>query len=167
MLLEISSRKYNFYRLYIDWLNVSIKKKSLEFWQQLDSLLLYICFQKHERQAQQHFQEQQRRKREEEERQRQAEYQARRDRDDGRSDSSCGDHHHDKSHSGKSRPGVGEALLGGRNPNVPARFWETTMSWNWSRSSLYRTSFLPARPVPRSHPRVANPSYRVSLVLSF
>lgn len=83
---------------------------------------MYMCFQKHERQAQQHFQEQQRRKREEEERQRQADYQARRDRDDGRSDSSGGDHHHDKSHSGKSRPGGGgdkpkrpSSLLGNNN----------------------------------------------------
>ncbi|RXN02281.1 anoctamin-8 isoform X1 [Labeo rohita] len=75
---------------------------------------------KHERQAQQHFQEQQRRKREEEERQRQAEYQARRDRDDGRSDSSGGDHHHDKSHSGKSRPGGGGGASGGEKPKRPS-----------------------------------------------
>lgn len=63
--------------------------------------------QKHERQAQQHFQQQQRRKREEEERQRQAEYQARRERDDGRPDTSGGDHHHEKSQGGKSRSGGG------------------------------------------------------------
>lgn len=62
------------------------------------------CVQKHERQAQQHYQQLQRKKREEEERQRQAEHMARRERerDESRSDSS-GDHHHDKSHSSKSR----------------------------------------------------------------
>lgn len=81
---------------------------------------MYMCFQKHERQAQQHYQQQQRRKREEEERQRQAEYQARRDRDDGRSDSSGGDHHHDKSQSGKSRPGGGGSASGGEKPKRPS-----------------------------------------------
>lgn len=63
--------------------------------------------QRHERQAQQHFQQQQRRKREEEERQRQAEYQARRERDDGRSDASGADHHNEKNQAGKSRSGGG------------------------------------------------------------
>lgn len=64
--------------------------------------------QKHERQAQQHYQQLQRKKREEEERQRQAEHMARRERerDESRSDSS-GDHHHDKSHGSKSRSGGG------------------------------------------------------------
>ncbi|XP_077573633.1 anoctamin-8 [Stigmatopora nigra] len=64
------------------------------------------AFKKHERQAQQHYQQLQRKKREEEERQRQVEHTARRerDRDDGKGDTS-GDHHHEKSHSGKSRPG--------------------------------------------------------------
>ncbi|XP_058870302.1 anoctamin-8 isoform X1 [Acipenser ruthenus] len=66
------------------------------------------AFKKHERQAQQHFQQQQRRKREEEERQRQAEHHARRerDKDEGRgTDSSVGEHHHDKGH--KPRSGGG------------------------------------------------------------
>ncbi|KAK7888888.1 hypothetical protein WMY93_024448 [Mugilogobius chulae] len=74
------------------------------------------AFKKHERQAQQHYQQLQRRKREEEERQRQAEHMARnrdRERDEGKADSSSGsDHHHDKSHSGgssKSRPGSGSS----------------------------------------------------------
>lgn len=64
--------------------------------------------QKHERQAQQHYQQLQRKKREEEERQRQAEHVARRERerDESRSDSS-GDHHHDRSHSSKPRSGGG------------------------------------------------------------
>lgn len=68
--------------------------------------------QKHERQAQQHYQQLQRKKREEEERQRQAEHMARRERerDESRSDSS-GDHHHDKSHSSKSRSGGGSSGL--------------------------------------------------------
>ncbi|XP_019730903.1 anoctamin-8-like [Hippocampus comes] len=72
------------------------------------------AFKKHERQAQQHYQQLQRKKREEEERQRQVEHMARRerDRDDGKGDSS-GDHHHDKSHSGKSRPGGGGSGSGG------------------------------------------------------
>ncbi|XP_017159931.1 anoctamin-8 isoform X2 [Poecilia reticulata] len=66
------------------------------------------AFKKHERQAQQHYQQLQRRKREEEERQRQAEHMARRERerDDGKGDSS-GDHHHDKNHGSKSRSGGG------------------------------------------------------------
>ncbi|XP_041086849.1 anoctamin-8-like [Polyodon spathula] len=66
------------------------------------------AFKKHERQAQQHFQQQQRRKREEEERQRQAEHHARRerDKDEGRgTDPSAGEHHHDKGH--KPRSGGG------------------------------------------------------------
>lgn len=67
-----------------------------------------VAVQKHERQAQQHYQQLQRKKREEEERQRQAEHMARRERerDESRGDSS-GDHHHDKSHSSKSRSGGG------------------------------------------------------------
>ncbi|XP_005938619.1 anoctamin-8 isoform X2 [Haplochromis burtoni] len=66
------------------------------------------AFKKHERQAQQHYQQLQRRKREEEERQRQAEHMARRERerDDGKGDVS-GDHHHDKGHGSKSRSGGG------------------------------------------------------------
>ncbi|CDQ77138.1 unnamed protein product [Oncorhynchus mykiss] len=76
------------------------------------------AFKRHERQAQQHYQQLQRRKREEEERQRQAEYQARRERerDEGK-DSSGGDHHHDKSHRGKSRTGGGG---GGDKPKRPS-----------------------------------------------
>uniref|UniRef100_A0A673VPE8 Anoctamin n=1 Tax=Salmo trutta TaxID=8032 RepID=A0A673VPE8_SALTR len=76
------------------------------------------AFKRHERQAQQHYQQLQRRKREEEERQRQAEYQARRERerDEGK-DSSGGDHHHDKSHGGKSRTGGGG---GGDKPKRPS-----------------------------------------------
>ncbi|XP_028260022.1 anoctamin-8 isoform X2 [Parambassis ranga] len=72
------------------------------------------AFKKHERQAQQHYQQLQRRKREEEERQRQAEHMARRERerDDSKGDSS-GDHHHDKSHSSKSRSGGGGGAGGG------------------------------------------------------
>ncbi|KAM9384741.1 anoctamin-8 [Pholidichthys leucotaenia] len=72
------------------------------------------AFKKHERQAQQHYQQLQRRKREEEERQRQAEHMARRERerDDGKGDFS-GDHHHDKSHSSKSRSGGAGAAGGG------------------------------------------------------
>ncbi|XP_038142416.1 anoctamin-8 [Cyprinodon tularosa] len=66
------------------------------------------AFKKHERQAQQHYQQLQRRKREEEERQRQAEHMARRERererDDSKGDSST-DHHHDKNHGSKSRSG--------------------------------------------------------------
>lgn len=74
--------------------------------------------QKHERQAQQHYQQLQRKKREEEERQRQAEHMARRERerDESKGDSS-GDHHHDKSHSSKSRPGGG----GGSGSDKPKR----------------------------------------------
>ncbi|XP_061634629.1 anoctamin-8 isoform X1 [Phyllopteryx taeniolatus] len=66
------------------------------------------AFKKHERQAQQHYQQLQRKKREEEERQRQVEHMARRerDRDDGKGDTSA-EHHHDKSHSSKSRSGGG------------------------------------------------------------
>ncbi|KAM9528695.1 anoctamin-8-like isoform 2-T2 [Salvelinus alpinus] len=76
------------------------------------------AFKRHERQAQQHYQQLQRRKREEEERERQAEYQARRERerDEGK-DSSGGDHHHDKSHGGKSRTGGGG---GGDKPKRPS-----------------------------------------------
>ncbi|XP_068445676.1 anoctamin-8 isoform X2 [Clinocottus analis] len=72
------------------------------------------AFKKHERQAQQHYQQLQRRKREEEERQRQAEHMARRERerDESKGDSS-GDHHHDKSHSSKSRSGGGAGGGGG------------------------------------------------------
>uniref|UniRef100_A0A8C4H4L5 Anoctamin n=1 Tax=Dicentrarchus labrax TaxID=13489 RepID=A0A8C4H4L5_DICLA len=75
---------------------------------------------KHERQAQQHYQQLQRRKREEEERQRQAEHMARRERerDESKGDSS-GDHHHDKSHSGKSRTGGGGG--GGSGSDKPKR----------------------------------------------
>uniref|UniRef100_A0A8C9XIQ6 Anoctamin n=1 Tax=Sander lucioperca TaxID=283035 RepID=A0A8C9XIQ6_SANLU len=78
------------------------------------------AFKKHERQAQQHYQQLQRRKREEEERQRQAEHMARRERerDDSKGDSS-GDHHHDKSHSSKSRPGAGGG--GGSGSDKPKR----------------------------------------------
>ncbi|KAF7666168.1 hypothetical protein LDENG_00116380 [Lucifuga dentata] len=72
------------------------------------------AFKKHERQAQQHYQQLQRRKREEEERQRQVEHIARRERerDDSKGDSS-GEHHHDKSHGSKSRPGSGGGGTGG------------------------------------------------------
>uniref|UniRef100_A0A8C4H531 Anoctamin n=1 Tax=Dicentrarchus labrax TaxID=13489 RepID=A0A8C4H531_DICLA len=78
------------------------------------------AFKKHERQAQQHYQQLQRRKREEEERQRQAEHMARRERerDESKGDSS-GDHHHDKSHSGKSRTGGGGG--GGSGSDKPKR----------------------------------------------
>uniref|UniRef100_A0A3Q1K3D5 Anoctamin n=1 Tax=Anabas testudineus TaxID=64144 RepID=A0A3Q1K3D5_ANATE len=78
------------------------------------------AFKKHERQAQQHYQQLQRRKREEEERQRQAEHMARRERerDESKGDSS-GDHHHDKSHSSKSRPGTGGG--GGGGSDKPKR----------------------------------------------
>ncbi|KAM6938967.1 anoctamin-8 [Lycodopsis pacificus] len=78
------------------------------------------AFKKHERQAQQHYQQLQRRKREEEERQRQAEHMARRERerDDSKGDSS-GDHHHDKSHSSKSRAGGGGG--GGSGSDKPKR----------------------------------------------
>uniref|UniRef100_A0A8C6V485 Anoctamin n=1 Tax=Neogobius melanostomus TaxID=47308 RepID=A0A8C6V485_9GOBI len=73
------------------------------------------AFKKHERQAQQHYQQLQRRKREEEERQRQAEHMARnrdRERDEGKGDSSGAEHHHDKGHSGsKSRPGTRPSSL--------------------------------------------------------
>ncbi|XP_034557412.1 anoctamin-8 [Notolabrus celidotus] len=76
------------------------------------------AFKKHERQAQQHYQQLQRRKREEEERQRQAEHMARRERerDEGKGDSS-GDHHHEKSHGSKSRSGGG----GGSGSDKPKR----------------------------------------------
>ncbi|XP_061831836.1 anoctamin-8 [Nerophis lumbriciformis] len=79
------------------------------------------AFKKHERQAQQHYQQLQRKKREEEERQRQAEHMARRerDRDDGKGDSS-GDHHHDKSHGSKSRP-AGAGSGGGGGSDKPKR----------------------------------------------
>ncbi|XP_061093191.1 anoctamin-8 isoform X2 [Conger conger] len=79
------------------------------------------AFKRHERQAQQHFQQQQRRKREEEERQRQAEYQARRERerDEGKADPGGADHHHDKSHGGKSRSGGGGGG-GGDKPKRPS-----------------------------------------------
>uniref|UniRef100_A0A671XUW4 Anoctamin n=1 Tax=Sparus aurata TaxID=8175 RepID=A0A671XUW4_SPAAU len=78
------------------------------------------AFKKHERQAQQHYQQLQRRKREEEERQRQAEHMARRERerDESKGDSS-GDHHHDKSHGSKSRPGSGGG--GGSGSDKPKR----------------------------------------------
>lgn len=86
------------------------------------------AFKKHERQAQQHYQQLQRRKREEEERQRQAEHMARnrdRERDEGKGDSSGTDHHHDKSHSGssKSRPGSGGGGggTGGSSSDKPKR----------------------------------------------
>uniref|UniRef100_A0A671XXS8 Anoctamin n=1 Tax=Sparus aurata TaxID=8175 RepID=A0A671XXS8_SPAAU len=61
------------------------------------------AFKKHERQAQQHYQQLQRRKREEEERQRQAEHMARRERD----------------HGSKSRPGSGGG--GGSGSDKPKR----------------------------------------------
>ncbi|KAM4629201.1 anoctamin-8 [Polymixia lowei] len=79
------------------------------------------AFKKHERQAQQHYQQLQRRKREEEERQRQAEHLARRERerDEGKGDSS-GDHHHDKGHGSKSsRSGGGGG--GGGGSDKPKR----------------------------------------------
>ncbi|KAL3047201.1 hypothetical protein OYC64_021427 [Pagothenia borchgrevinki] len=78
------------------------------------------AFKKHERQAQQHYQQLQRRKREEEERQRQAEHMARRERerDESKGDSS-GDHHHDKSHSSKSRSGGGSGS-GSDKPKRPS-----------------------------------------------
>ncbi|CAL8273007.1 unnamed protein product [Arctogadus glacialis] len=84
------------------------------------------AFKKHERQAQQHYQQLQRRKREEEERQRQAEHAARRERErgegkggDGASGGGGGggggggDHHHDKSHGSKSRSSGGGGASGG------------------------------------------------------
>ncbi|CAL8252608.1 unnamed protein product [Merluccius merluccius] len=75
------------------------------------------AFKKHERQAQQHYQQLQRRKREEEERQRQAEHLARRERErgEGKGDGAGGggDHHHDKSHGGKSRSSGGGGAGGG------------------------------------------------------
>uniref|UniRef100_A0A3Q1AVM6 Anoctamin n=1 Tax=Amphiprion ocellaris TaxID=80972 RepID=A0A3Q1AVM6_AMPOC len=79
------------------------------------------AFKKHERQAQQHYQQLQRRKREEEERQRQAEHMARRERerDDSKGDSS-GDHHHDKSHGSKSRSGGGGGGSGSDKPKRPS-----------------------------------------------
>uniref|UniRef100_A0A3Q3WK24 Anoctamin n=1 Tax=Mola mola TaxID=94237 RepID=A0A3Q3WK24_MOLML len=80
------------------------------------------AFKKHERQAQQHYQQLQRKKREEEERQRQAEHMARRERerDESKGDSS-GDHHHDKSHSSKSRPGGGSGSGSGSDkPKRPS-----------------------------------------------
>ena len=79
-----------------------------------------LPLQKHERQAQQHYQQLQRRKREEEERQRQAEHMARRERerDESKGDSS-GDHHHDKSHSSKSRSGGGSGS-GSDKPKIPS-----------------------------------------------
>ncbi|TNN77523.1 Anoctamin-8 [Liparis tanakae] len=69
---------------------------------------------KHERQAQQHYQQLQRRKREEEERQRQAEHMARRERerDDGKADAP-GEQHHEKGHGGKSRGGGAGGGAGG------------------------------------------------------
>lgn len=77
--------------------------------------------QKHERQAQQHYQQLQRRKREEEERQRQAEHMARRERerDDSKGDVS-GDHHHDKGHGSKSRSGGGGGSGGSDKPKRPS-----------------------------------------------
>ncbi|KAM8874601.1 anoctamin-8 isoform 2-T2 [Spinachia spinachia] len=79
------------------------------------------AFKKHERQAQQHYQQLQRRKREEEERQRQAEHMARRERerDESKGDSS-GDHHHEKSHSSKSRSGGGGGGSGSDKPKRPS-----------------------------------------------
>ncbi|XP_061682094.1 anoctamin-8 [Syngnathoides biaculeatus] len=79
------------------------------------------AFKKHERQAQQHYQQLQRKKREEEERQRQAEHMARRerDRDDGKGDASA-EHHHDKSHGGKSRSGGGGGGGGSDKPKRPS-----------------------------------------------
>lgn len=81
----------------------------------MPGLVSNVSLQKHERQAQQHYQQLQRRKREEEERQRQAEHMARRERerDDCKGESSGGEHHHDKSHSSKSRPGAGSGGAGG------------------------------------------------------
>ncbi|XP_061634631.1 anoctamin-8 isoform X2 [Phyllopteryx taeniolatus] len=72
------------------------------------AIISIVILEKHERQAQQHYQQLQRKKREEEERQRQVEHMARRerDRDDGKGDTSA-EHHHDKSHSSKSRSGGG------------------------------------------------------------
>uniref|UniRef100_A0A8C6UZS1 Anoctamin n=1 Tax=Neogobius melanostomus TaxID=47308 RepID=A0A8C6UZS1_9GOBI len=74
------------------------------------------AFKKHERQAQQHYQQLQRRKREEEERQRQAEHMARnrdRERDEGKGDSSGAEHHHDKGHSGSKSRGTGGSSSSG------------------------------------------------------
>lgn len=88
----------------------------------VNTLNVSLPLQKHERQAQQHYQQLQRRKREEEERQRQAEHMARRERerDDSKGDSS-GDHHHDKSHGSKSRPGGGGGGSGGSDkPKRPS-----------------------------------------------
>uniref|UniRef100_A0A1A8PJ11 Anoctamin n=1 Tax=Nothobranchius rachovii TaxID=451742 RepID=A0A1A8PJ11_9TELE len=80
------------------------------------------AFKKHERQAQQHYQQLQRRKREEEERQRQAEHMARRERerDDTKGDASV-DHHHDKNHGNKSRSGGGGGGAGPGGSDKPKR----------------------------------------------
>lgn len=91
---------------------------AVNLWRKLQCWNVCVV-QKHERQAQQHYQQLQRKKREEEERQRQAEHMARRERerDESRSDSS-GEHHHDKSHSSKSRSGGGGG--GGDKPKRPS-----------------------------------------------
>uniref|UniRef100_A0A3B4ALI5 Anoctamin n=1 Tax=Periophthalmus magnuspinnatus TaxID=409849 RepID=A0A3B4ALI5_9GOBI len=81
------------------------------------------AFKKHERQAQQHYQQLQRRKREEEERQRQAEHMARnrdRERDEGKTDPSSGsNHHHEKRGAGggssSEKPKRPSSLLANNN----------------------------------------------------
>ncbi|NXE57851.1 ANO8 protein, partial [Casuarius casuarius] len=83
--------------------------------------------QKHERQAQHHFQQQQRRKREEEERQRHAEYQARKERESGRDEAKAEaagqDPAHDKSQSkGK---GAGAASHASDKPKRPSSLLAT------------------------------------------
>uniref|UniRef100_A0A8C8FKE6 Anoctamin n=1 Tax=Oncorhynchus tshawytscha TaxID=74940 RepID=A0A8C8FKE6_ONCTS len=70
------------------------------------------AFKRHERQAQQHYQQLQRRKREEEERQRQAEYQARRERERDEGKDSSGGDHHDKRGDKPKRP---SSLLANNN----------------------------------------------------
>ncbi|XP_061540104.1 anoctamin-8 isoform X2 [Phycodurus eques] len=86
------------------------------------AIISIVILEKHERQAQQHYQQLQRKKREEEERQRQVEHMARRerDRDDGKGDTSA-EHHHDKSHSSKSRSGGGGGGGGGGGSDKPKR----------------------------------------------
>ncbi|RLV71512.1 hypothetical protein DV515_00017361 [Chloebia gouldiae] len=87
------------------------------------------CPQKHERQAQHHFQQQQRRKREEEERQRHAELQARRDRDPGRDEATKAeatgqDPAHDKGQA-KGKSSGGSSAHGPDKPKRPSSLLAT------------------------------------------
>ncbi|KFQ38514.1 Anoctamin-8, partial [Mesitornis unicolor] len=83
--------------------------------------------QKHERQAQHHFQQQQRRKREEEERQRQAEYQARKEReanrDEAKAEAAGQDPAHEKSQ-GKGK-GSGATSHSSDKPKRPSSLLAT------------------------------------------